>query len=167
MEIFLAKGFVLASVVLLVVFLLLGIAVFGRRPANALFGAFLLTVLHWFNETWHSYGHFTASRRTGFPMEGTRLATSLLVFATSIYPEDEQELSADVHLRRALGGPIANALLGGVGVLATIALVITGSHFVWVAIVFTVENLLVLTLGNFLPLGFNDGSTLLHWMRRR
>jgi hypothetical protein len=36
-----------------------------------------------------------------------------------------------------------------------------------VAIVFTIENLLVFTVGNFLPFGFNDGSTLLHWMRRR
>jgi hypothetical protein len=167
MEILLGKGFVLASVVLLVIYLLLGIALFGRRPANALFGAFILTALHWFNEIWHNYGHFTAARRTGFPMEGVRLGTALLVFATAIYPENEQELSAKVHITRALGGPIANAILGGVGVAATIVLVIAGSHFVWVAIVFTLENLLIFTMGNFLPLGFNDGSTLLYWMRRR
>ncbi|MEA2683483.1 MAG: hypothetical protein QOK05_1811 [Chloroflexota bacterium] len=162
-----ARGFVLACVVLLAVYLLAGVVVFHRHPANALFGAFLLVLLHWFNETWHNYGHFTAARRTGFPMDGVRLGTALLVFGTSIYPPDEQELSASVHIQRALGGPIANAILTAVGVVAILVLTVLSSHFVWVAIVFTIENLLVFTVGNFLPFGFNDGSTLLHWMRRR
>lgn len=162
-----ARGFALASVVLLAVYLLAGIALFHRSPANALFGAFLLMVLHWFNEIWHNYGHFTAARRTGFPMDGVKLGTALLVFGTSVYPPNEQELSARVHIQRALGGPIANAILSAAGVVAILVLALLSSHFVWVAIVFTFENFLVFTVGNFLPFGFNDGSTLLHWMRRR
>lgn len=162
-----ARGFVLASVVLLAVYLLAGIVVFHRHPANALFGAFLLVLLHWFNETCHNYGHFAAARRTGFPMDGVKLGTALLVFGTSVYPANEQELSASVHIRRALGGPIANAILSVVGVVAILLLAVVSSHFVWVAIVFTVENFVIFTVGNFLPLGFNDGSTLLYWMRRR
>jgi hypothetical protein len=33
----------------------------------------------------------------------------------------------------------------------------------WVALFFFLDNLLVLTLGAFVPLGFTDGSTLLRW----
>jgi len=167
MELLLGRGFVMATVILLTVFWLSGIAIFHRRPANALLGAFILVALHWVNETWHHYGHFYAARRTGFPMDGVRLGTALLVFGTSIYPDDEQEISPNVHISRALGGPIANAILGLVGALATILLVALHSHFVWVGLVFTLENLMVFVLGNFLPLGFNDGSTLLRWYRRR
>jgi hypothetical protein len=32
---------------------------------------------------------------------------------------------------------------------------------------FFLDNLLVLTLGSFLPLGFTDGSTLLEWWGKR
>jgi Zn-dependent protease len=168
-EVSLAQGFALGTVAVLVVFWMVGIVVFHRRPANALAGAFALTLLHWLNELVHNYGHYRAARSTGFPMEGVRLGTreSLSVFGTSVYPTGEQELSARVHIRRALGGPIANAILGVVGLLPLLLLSATGSHFAWVAVVFVAENLLVFAVGNLLPVGFNDGSTLLHWMRRR
>jgi hypothetical protein len=35
------------------------------------------------------------------------------------------------------------------------------------ALFFTLENLLVFTAQVFVPLGFNDGSTILYWWRRR
>src|SRR5947209_5898633 len=110
MEISLAQGFALGTVAVLVVFWMLGIVVFQRRPANALVGAFALTLLHWLNELVHNYGHYRAALSTGFPMDGVRLGTreSFSVFGTSVYPKDEQELSARVHIRRAVGGPIAN-----------------------------------------------------------
>jgi hypothetical protein len=37
----------------------------------------------------------------------------------------------------------------------------------WVAALVLLDNLLVFTLGAFLPLGFTDGSTILRWWRRR
>jgi hypothetical protein len=37
----------------------------------------------------------------------------------------------------------------------------------YVAAFFALDNLLVFTLGAFLPLGFTDGSTLLYWLPRR
>ena len=40
-------------------------------------------------------------------------------------------------------------------------------HLAGLAIFLFVENLLVFTLQAFIPLGFNDGSTLWHWLRRR
>jgi hypothetical protein len=169
MQVDLAPGFYVATVILLAFFIVLGIALFHRGPANAIFGAFVLVLLHWLSETWHNFGHHTAARWTGFPMDGVRLGSTegMGLFGTSIYPEHEGDLSAAVHLRRAMGGPASNALLAAVGALATMVLGLTGSHFSWVGIVFTLENFLVFGLGNFIPLGFNDGSTLLHWWRRR
>ena len=37
----------------------------------------------------------------------------------------------------------------------------------WVAVFFFLDNLLVMTLGAFLPLGFTDGDTLLAWWGKR
>ena len=167
MEISLAPGFYLATVLVGAIFFLAGIGVFHKTPRNALAGAFALALLHWVSETWHNYGHFTAARNTGFPMVGVRLGTAMLVFGTSIYPEDEPQLSAAVHIRRALGGPISNAILGVVGLVGVVALNSSHSTFSWVAGVFTLENFVVFVIGNFLPFGFNDGSTMLRWMRHR
>lgn len=169
MQVDLAPGFYIATVVLLAFFLVMGIALFHRGPANAIFGAFLLVILHWVNETFHNYGHFFAARRTGFPMDGVRLGSTegMGLFGTSVYPDHEGELSAAVHIRRAIGGPASNTALGVVGLIGTFVLLVVGSRFAWVGVVFTVENLLVFGLGNFIPLGFNDGTTLFHWWRQR
>ncbi|GAC1330236.1 MAG: hypothetical protein NVSMB17_07370 [Candidatus Dormibacteria bacterium] len=167
MEIWLAPRFPVACVALLALFLVLGVGLFHRSPPNALVGAALLVLLHWVSETWHNFGHFTGARRTGFPMEGVRLGTALLVFGTSVYPADEQPVSAAVHVQRALGGPISNIILGGLGLVLTLVLSSLRSPFTWVGVVFTLENLLVFVVGNFVPLGFNDGSTLRYWWPRR
>ena len=36
----------------------------------------------------------------------------------------------------------------------------------WLGLFFLFDNLLVFTLGALLPLGFTDGSTLLHWRNK-
>lgn len=167
MEVSLAPGFYVASVALLAIYLVLSVAIFHHTPKNAIVGAAVLVLLHWLSEVWHNLGHFVAARRTGFPMTGVRLGTALLVFGTSVYPQHEQQLSAAVHIRRAIGGPLSNVLLGLAGLILAGVMAATHSHFTWVAVVFTLENFLVFVLGNFLPLGFNDGSTLLYWMKRR
>ena len=167
MEISLAPGFYIATVLVGAIFFLMGIALFHKSPRNALVGAFALVLMHWVSETWHNFGHFTSARHTGFPMVGVRLGTAMLVFGTSIYPVDEPPLSAAVHIRRALGGPISNAILGVVGLVAIVALNASHSTFTWVAVLFTLENFVVFVIGNFLPFGFNDGSTLLYWMRQK
>jgi hypothetical protein len=43
----------------------------------------------------------------------------------------------------------------------------SGGTLWWLALFFFLENFVVFTLEVFLPLGFNDGSTLLYWLRRR
>jgi hypothetical protein len=112
----------------------------------------------------HNIGHNTAARSTGHPMVGTRLGF-LLVLGASLYPADEPELPPDVHIRRALGGPVGSALF--TVVLGALALALSGTSVGWVAVVWFIDNLLVFTLGAWLPLGFNDVSTILYWRGKR
>ena len=90
-------------------------------------------------------------------MVGIRL---WLLLTSSIYPSDEPHLPRSVHTRRALGGPIASLLVGALSSLLLL-LIPTGTGPWWLALFFCLDNLLVLGLGAFLPLGFTDGSTLL------
>ena len=134
---------------------------------SALLGGVLIVILHWFSELIHQLGHAWAARRTGYPMIGVRFG-ALWVFSTSLYPPDEPALAARVHIRRALGGPIFSAWLSAV---AFIALLLTSSSAdaLWSFVMwfFFLENLCVMTLQAFIPLGFNDGGTIWHWLRQR
>ena len=76
---------------------------------------------------------------------------------------DEGPLPAAVHVRRALGGPLASLVLTCIAAAIALALRPLGGVLWWLALFFFLDNLLVLTLGAFLPLGFTDGSTLPHW----
>jgi hypothetical protein len=146
------------------IFFLVGRFVFNHGLANAIVGGVLLAYLHWVSEIVHQLGHNAGARRVGHPMTGVRLGF-LLVLGTSIYPADEAELPARAHIQRAVGGPLASAALSvGIGVLA---LLFAGTSIGWVLLVWFINNLLVFTLGSLLPLGFTDGSTLLHYLGRR
>jgi hypothetical protein len=150
------------TVVLTVIFAAIGRYAFHHGIANAVVGGLVLALLHWVSEVVHNVGHGTAARRSGHPMTGGRLGF-LLVLGTSLYPHDEPALPASVHIRRALGGPIASAAL--TVAIGALALLLSGSSTGWVALVWFLDNLLIFTLGAFVPLGFSDGSTLIHWMR--
>lgn len=120
------------------------------------------TILHVVSDFWHNLGHVVASRSTGYPMTGIRMT---LLVALSAYPDNEPELPPAVHIRRALGGPIASAILAVIAGL--LLLLINGSGpAAWVIGLWFAENLLLFTAQAFIPLGFNDGSTILYWMRR-
>ncbi len=126
------------------------------------FGA-ACALLHILGEVWHNLGHAAAARRAGFPMQGI---TFWGLLAASCYPEDEGRLTARVHIWRALGGPTASLLLTA---LAGLGLVLSWGSLslsFWIALFFFLDNLLVYSLGAFLPLGFTDGSTLLYWLKR-
>ncbi len=137
---------------------------------EAIIGALVATLLHWLSEFIHQLGHSMVARQTGYPMIGVCFWGPL---ASSIYPKDEPSLPGRLHIKRALGGPIMS---GVVTVLAgLIYLFVTGTFtigqsephlplvIVLVSRFFFLENLLVFTLGAFLPLGFTDGSTILQW----
>ena len=132
-----------------------------KLPFGAALGwGLAATIFHWFSELVHHLGHAWAAQRTGYPMTGIRFWAML---ATSVYPANEPALPGRIHIQRALGGPAASALLTLVTGAATLAL--TAQSFTWWLTLFVfANNLFVFTLQVFLPLGFNDGSTLLRWL---
>ena len=142
--------------------LLSGIAALGLGlpPATAVAGGLVAVLLHWGSDIVHQLGHARAARATGHPMIGIRL---WWVLSASIYPPEEGLLPASVHIRRALGGPVASLLLTIIAAAIALALRPLGGVYWWVALFFFLDNLLVLTLGALVPLGFTDGSTLLRW----
>jgi hypothetical protein len=142
--------------------LLSGIATLGlgMSPLAAVMGGLVAVLLHWASDIVHQLGHARAARATGHPMIGIRL---WWVLSASIYPSDEGSLPAAVHIRRALGGPVASLLLTVIAGVIALAFRPLGGVYWSVALFFFLDNLLVLTLGAFVPLGFTDGSTLLHW----
>ncbi|MBK8989146.1 MAG: hypothetical protein IPM39_24290 [Chloroflexi bacterium] len=140
---------------------LIGRKAFKLKPGQAILGGFLATLLHWFSELWHNLGHAQAAKQTGYPMSGICFTGPL---AQSLYPPQEPTLPPHIHIRRALGGPIASAGLTLIfGGLALAAKFVGGVPFMVASITF-LDNLLVFSLGAFLPLGFTDGSTLLRYM---
>ncbi len=130
----------------------------------ALAGGFVAALLHYLSEFAHQGGHAFAARKTGHPMLGLRY---WWVLGTSIYPPDEGELPDSVHLRRALGGAPFSLVVTILALIAVTRLPPASTSY-WVAVFMFIDNLLVFTLGAFLPLGFTDGSTLLRiWRKRR
>jgi len=149
---------------LLTVLIGLGLMLFAAMPPlTALLAGLWGTVLYWLSELLHHLGHATAARRTGHPMRGVRLGV-FLILATSLYPKDEGELPAAVHIRRALGGPLASALIGLI--LISIGLMLSGTLANWI-VGAGLLNLFWFSLGALTPMmGMTDGSTLLFYWRK-
>ena len=154
------------SIGLWVIVVMLMVAAFSIPIGFALFGGVIVVGLHWFSETIHQLGHAWAARHTGYPMLGIRYGTRAIL-ATALYPPDEPALPAKTHIRRATGGPFFSA---GLSVLAFIILMLSRTAaplWQFVAWFFFLENLFVMTLQVFIPLGFNDGGTIWYWIRQR
>jgi hypothetical protein len=139
-----------------------------RLPVlEAVIGGLAATYLHYDSELFHQMGHARAARKVGYPMTGLRYWA---IFSASVYPPDEPELPAEVHIRRALGGPLYSAIMTAFAGVPLYLMNVLGlaSGVVWyVFLFFALDNLLFFTLGSFLPLGFTDGSTLLYWWPKR
>lgn len=136
---------------------------FKLQPAEAVAGGLLVSLGHSLSELWHNLGHAQAARQTGYPMSGVCFTGPL---AASLYPPEEPTLPPHVHVRRALGGPIASAILTlCAGLLAWLSTMMGGLPWLVATFIF-LDNLLVFTLGALLPLGFTDGSTLLRYMNQ-
>ncbi|HEY4721741.1 MAG TPA: hypothetical protein VII92_07840, partial [Anaerolineae bacterium] len=100
----------------------------------------------------------------GYPMIGIRYWG---VLSTAVYPADEPALPASIHIQRALGGPSVSIAVGILIGLVALALQNSAGILKWLALFTALDNLLVIGLGAFLPLGFTDGSTLLRYWSRR
>ncbi len=153
-------GFFLLWIILSVV----AVALFETATGEAIVGGLIAAALHYGSEIVHNLGHAWAARRTGYPMDGLLLVG---VLGVSLYPRDEPPLPAGVHIRRALGGPMASLLLTLVAAAIALTLRPSGGTPWLVGAFFLLENLLLFTLGSLLPLGFTDGSTLLEWWKKR
>ncbi len=136
----------------------LAYALLDLPVATALGAGLAATALHVGSEVVHQLGHAWAARRVGYPMVGMQLWG---IFATSIYPTAEPPLPPATHIRRAIGGPLASLLVTLIAGAVTLAL--PDGLARWIALFWFLDNLFVFTLQVFLPLGFNDGSTVLHW----
>lgn len=152
---------------LLVLWLALGLFgafLLGLPPLSAALGGLLAALLHFIANFLHHLGHAYAARRTGHPMSGV---TFWWFLAVSRYPSGEGNLPAQVHRRRALGGPMTSLLVSLAGAFTAILASQIGELAWWLAVFFTLDSFLVFTLGSLLPLGFTDGSTLLYWRKGR
>lgn len=130
----------------------------------AVLGGLVAVALHWLGEYVHQWGHAWVARRLGYPMAGVRL---WFLLGTSIYPRDEPELPAAIHIRRALGGPAISLLLTLLSGAVVLALRPVGGTAWWVALLFFLENVFIFTLGALMPFPFSDGGTLRRWWPRR
>ena len=142
----------------------IGIWLLGLTTVDGIIGGFIAAFLQYFAEYLHQLGHARAARRSGYPMIGIRF---WWVLGMSIYPRDEGELPASIHIRRALGGPIFSFVLGLISV--PIAWLLRNSPAVvfTLAVLFATLNIVEFTFGSLLPLGFTDGSTLLRYWPHR
>ena len=157
---------IFGSILLLLLLGGVAIGVLDLPIWEALVMSLLAVILHWASDIAHHLGHAWAARRTGYPMTGIRLGKWALL-GTSLYPADEQALPAAIHIRRALGGPTGSLLVSLVTAVAALLLRPVGGAPWWVAVFLFLDNFFLLTLGAFLPLGFTDGSTVLHWWGKR
>ncbi len=104
----------------------------------------------------HIVGHTLSSKYVGAPL------TANLILATKIlthYANDPADLPRRAHLGRALGGPLANLVVGSIAGLAWVWL---DGH---ILLVFTVINWL-LGMGVLLPFPGVDGEVIWRELRR-
>lgn len=157
-------GFVAVFLIMTVVAVMVG----NLSLPMALLTGLLCAVAHFFvNDVIHQIGHITASRRTGHPQTGVIF---FYIFAGSIYPKDEPELPPQVHIRRALGGPIANLVWTIVLGFVWLAVRDAGAPVQFVAGFAFFDSLLFYTLGALAPLKIGrfmtDGATIVTQRRR-
>ncbi|HCB01054.1 MAG TPA: hypothetical protein DEP19_01615, partial [Anaerolineae bacterium] len=71
-------------------------------------------------------------------------------------------LDSSIHIRRALGGPIANLILS---IILFFTLPLWIGNWYWVGMFVFLDNL-IYVVQVFVPLGFNDASTILNELRK-
>ena len=154
----------MGSMILFIVFTGLALAGLQLSIIGAMIWGLVAVGLYWIGEFLHQYGHLMAGRRVGYPLIGVRL---WWVFGASIYPNDEPTLPASVHIRRALGGAPMSIAIGVVCGILALLLKDSMSLPIWALLaLFAFLNLFYFGFGAFLPLGFTDGSTLLHYWNK-
>lgn len=141
---------------------LAGYFVFDIPLGKSIGLGFVAMFLHYLLELIHSLGHAIAAKWTGYPMIEIRFGVYGF-YAQTLYPKNELELPSSTHIIRALGGPIANLILSFI-LFATLSLWQGNWH--WVGMFVLLDNL-IYVVQVFIPLGFNDVSTILRELLKR
>ncbi|MCA9915235.1 MAG: hypothetical protein KC496_17900 [Anaerolineae bacterium] len=163
------RSALVGSAILLILLTAAAVAFTALTPLDALIAGILATLLHWLGDLVHQYGHAMMAKRVGHPMRGLILAW-VLVF--SHYPRNEPEIAPELHMQRAIGGPIASAIVAAVAGLLALWMVPMGGMAAFLAWFFLLENLVVFAIGGlfppvYLPFFCNDGGSILHWWQIR
>src|SRR2546430_14025417 len=121
----------LVSLVLWIALSAVALWALGMSPGMALLFGLLVMLLHWVSEIVHDIGHALAARGAGYPMQRILVGGTLGLLAISSYPAYEPALQDSIHVRRAVGGPIASFITAII--FGAIALLLHGLLW-WVAI---------------------------------
>lgn len=157
---------IVGSLVLWALLTMVALVFTDLSPIAAVVAGFLTMLLHWAFEIIHQMGHAAAARKAGYPMLGVRL---YLVLGASLYPSDEPDLPAQIHIRRALGGPKISLVVFAIATAILLLVWSAAGDFVRMLAIFAfLDNLLVFTIGAVIPFPFpnlveNDGVTLMRW----
>lgn len=164
LEIYFQRNIFIGALILLGIFTASASLFLDYDLNKSLFAGALAVIAYYISEYFHQQGHQIAAIKTGYPMEGM---VFIWVLAASLYPKDEPTLSAEIHIQRALGGPFRSFLISIV--FAIFAWTVSPSKNMTYDLLLFISgiNLIVFSLGAFLPLGFTDGSTLLEWWPKR
>ncbi len=131
--------------------------------SDRLMGALLATGGYYLSVMVHHTGHYLAGLYAGYPLVRLHFYWML---ARDIYPPNEPKLAANIHLRRALGGPCASVLAASACLL--LAAITPGGILRFFFLSGFWINLLVFTLGALIPAFGLDGDVIRrHWPQRR
>jgi Zn-dependent protease len=130
---------------------------------DRLMAATLAALGHWFWDLMHHVGHYLAGLYAGHPMRGIHLYGVLI---RSVYPPNEPALAANIHIRRAIGGPAMSICMA---LLCLLFQRIFPSDILWFFFYISFwDNLLVMTLGALLPVAGLDGHVILRqWKHKK
>ncbi len=157
---------IIGSIVLWLLLTVAALALTNLSLLSAILAGFITMLLHWVFEIIHQMGHARAAKQTSYPMLGVRL---YILLGASLYPTDEPELPANVHIRRALGGPKISLVVLAIATVILLLVWSSAGDFVRMLALFAfLDNLLVFTVGSVIPFPFpklleNDGVTLMRW----
>lgn len=156
-------SFFATRLLLLTALVLTGRFIFKLSRPKAVLGALIASVLDPIIILIHQLGHAWAAKRTGWPMIGISFWS---LFSTCIYPSDEPELSASVHLRRAVGGPVASFLNGLIIGIPALWLLPRKGVARLLALFWVIDACVVRSLLALGPVSWSDGPPVRYWARR-
>ena len=117
---------VYGSLIIMIVLTIAAIAFTNLTILDAIITGIIGMLLHWLGDLVHQYGHFFAAKQLKYPSTGIVL---WWVLSTTLYPKNEDVPSPLIHMRRAIGGPIAGFILAVVFTIISVLWLLNYSEF--------------------------------------